>query len=177
MDKTLFARRCGAALIAAAMSIPVTADAQSTAATKKPTKQSATKSKPKPMSREQLRACMDQQDRLTAMRQKVLQEEASLDKQRAEVTKLDADLAAKRAALDPADAAAKEALTAEEAKRNQVADAYNTRLPTLREQVSALNTERQGWVDQCANKDFDEIDEYAIKRDRDRAAKAVNAKK
>lgn len=138
----------------------------------KPAK-SAAKSKPKPISREELRACMDQQDRLTSMRAQVLQEQSSLDQQRAEVARLDADLERKRGALDPSDAPAKQALDDEEARRNQMGDAYNARLPAFKERGQTLEKERQAWVDRCANKDFDEIDEYAIKRDRQRAAKAA----
>ena len=54
-----------------------------------------------------------------------------------------------------------------------VGDAYNARLPVLKEQGSALDKERQIWVERCADKDFDEIDEAAIKRERQRAAKAA----
>jgi hypothetical protein len=167
----------GIALLAAGLlATPLTVSAQATDPSKKtPAKQSTGKSKPKTMSRDQLRACMDQQDRVTAMREKVLQEESSLDKQRAEIKRMDAELATKRAALDPADAAAKEALGAEEEKRNQIAEAFNARLPVLREQANAVNAERQSWVERCADKDFDEIDEYAIKRERQRAAKAAGS--
>ncbi|HYM47737.1 MAG TPA: hypothetical protein VES91_04595 [Burkholderiaceae bacterium] len=140
---------------------------------KKPAAKQTGKSKQKPMSRDQLRACMDQQDRLLAMRENVLKEQTSLDQQRAEVARMDAELARKRTALDPADTAAKQALTAEEVKRNDVGDAYNARLPTLKEQGATLDKERQSWVERCADKDFDELDELAIKRERQRAAKAA----
>ena len=179
MKNFCYGRQLAAALLTAGLlTVPCIPSAQDTAAAKKaPAKQSTGKSKPKTMSRDQLRACMDQQDRLVALREKVLQEEAALDKQRMEVARLDAELATKRAALDPADAAAKEALGAEEEKRNKVAEAFNARLPLLREQATAVNTERQSWAERCADKDFDEIDEYAIKRERQRAAKAAATKK
>ena len=51
-----------------------------------------TKTKAKPISRDQLRACMDQQDVINSMREKVLQQQASLDQQRAEVARMDAEL-------------------------------------------------------------------------------------
>ena len=143
-------------------------------AKKAPAKQA--KSKPKPMSRDQLRSCMDQQDRLLVMRENVLKEQTSLDQQRAEVKSMDAELERKRAALDPADAAGKQALQDEEARRNQVGDTYNARLPGLKEQGATLDKERQSWVERCADKDFDEIDEAAIKRERQRAAKDATAK-
>lgn len=133
------------------------------------------KSKPKPMSRDQLRSCMDQQDRLMVMRETVLKEQTALDQQRAEVKSMDAELERKRAALDPSDAVAKQALLDEEARRNQIGDTYNARLPTLREQGAALDKERQNWVARCADKAFDERDEIAIKRERAAQAAGSNA--
>lgn len=142
----------------------------------KPTAKAPGKSKPKPMSRDQLRSCMDLQDRLLVMRENVLKEQTSLDRQRAEVTRMDAELERKRAAIDPNDAIANQALLDEESRRNQVGETYNARLPVLKEQGATLDKERQGWVERCADKDFDELDEAAIKRERQRAAKAAKAK-
>jgi chromosome segregation ATPase len=160
-------------LLAASFSVP--AHASNPAPKKAPVKQQS-KSKPKPMSRDQLRSCMDQQDRLMVMRENVLKEQTSLDQQRAEVKSIDAELERKRAALDPADAVAKQALQDEETRRNQLGDTYNARLPSLKEQGATLDKERQNWVERCADKDFDEIDEAAIKRERQRAAKAAGTK-
>lgn len=177
MKKTLCGARRScliAAGLLAALSLAFPAHAADPPAKKAPTKQQgAGKTKPKPMSRDQLRACMDQQDRLLTMRQSVLKEQTALDQQRADVVRMDAELGGKRAALDPADAAGKQALSDEESRRNAVGDAYNARLPTLKEQGAALDKERQTWVERCADKDFDELDEAAIKRERQRAAKAV----
>jgi hypothetical protein len=156
--RRLFAGGC----VIAALLVPAYAADPPTK--KAPVQQS--KSKPKPMSRDQLRSCMDQQDRLMAMRESVLKEQTSLDHQRAEVKSMDAELERKRAALDPSDAAGKQALLDEEARRNQIGDMYNARLPTLREQGAALDKERQNWVERCADKAFDERDEIAIKRER-----------
>ena len=178
MQNTRRARRVGAklllaGLLAAPFSIP-------TYAADPPPKQAPAKqegkSKTKPMSRDQLRSCMDQQDRLMVMRENVLKEQTSLDQQRAEVKSMDAELERKRAALDPADATAKQALQDEETRRNQLGDIYNARLPGLKEKGATLDKERQSWVERCADKDFDEIDEAAIKRERQRAAKAAGTK-
>lgn len=166
----------GVALIAAgwlaASTLLLPAHAADPPAKKAPAKQQG-KSKPKAMSRDQLRSCMDEQDRLLAMRENVLKEQTSLDQQRTEVARMDAELERKRAALDPADAVVKQALSDEETRRNEVGEAYNARLPALKEQGGALDKERQSWVARCADKDFDEIDEAAIKRERQRAAKAA----
>ncbi len=145
-------------------------------APKKATTKPQGKTKAKPMTRDQLRSCMDQQDRLMVMRENVLKEQTSLDQQRAEVKSMDAELERKRAALDPADDAGKQALQDEETRRNQIGETYNARLPVLKEQGATLDKERQSWVERCADKDFDELDEAAIKRERQRAAKAAGTK-
>ena len=175
MNKT--SRRLGAAIagLLAGSTILVPAYGADPPAKNPPAKQQG-KAKPKPMSRDQLRACMDQQDRLLVMRENVLKEQTSLDQQRAEVTRMDVDLDRKRAALDPADEVAKQALLDDETRRNQIGDAYNARLPRFKEQGATLDKERQSWVERCADKDFDELDELAIKRERQRAAKAAGTK-
>jgi hypothetical protein len=133
----------------------------------------AAKPKTNVMSRDQLRACMDEQDRLQAMRTRVEREQSALDRQRNEVATLDAALAQKRAALDPADENGKQSLDAEVARRDEVVDAYNARLATLREDGKRFDTGRQAWVERCADRDFDEMDEAAIKKERQRAARAA----
>ena len=139
--------------------------------TKAPAKQ--TKSKAKPISRDELRACMDQQDLINSMRAKVLQQQASLDQQRAEVARLDAELARKRTAtrahamkLRP-----RRLTTKKYAEMNSVI--RTTRACLLKEQALTLERQRQSWVERCAGKDFDELDELAIKRERQRAASAT----
>ena len=133
--------------------------------------------KAKPMTRDQLRACMDQEDKVKSMRDQLVKEQATLDQQRNEVGRMDAELEKRRAALDPADVEGTKALADEEARRNAVSDAFNARLPPLRELNANYNQQRQSWVDSCANKDYDANDEAAIKRERQRAAKAAGSTK
>ena len=161
--------------LVAAVSLVLPAYAADLPPTKATTKQPG-KTKAKPMTRDQLRSCMDQQDRLMVMREKVLKEQTSLDQQLAQVKSMDAELERKRAALDPADDTGKQALQDEEMRRNQIGETYNARLPVLKEQGATLDRERQTWVERCADKDFDELDELAIKRERQRAAKASGAR-
>ena len=174
MKNTLLTARWGAVLAVAGALLTAPAYAADALPKTAPAKQG--KSKSKLLSRDQLRSCMDQQDRLMAMRESVLKEQTSLDQQRAQVKSMDAELERKRAALDPADDVAKQALQDEEARRNQLGETYNARLPVLKEQGATLDKERDNWVERCADKDFDERDELAIKRERQRAAKAAEAK-
>jgi hypothetical protein len=140
--------------------------------TAKPTTKAAPKSKANLMTRDELRACMNEQDRLQVIRTKVDQEQAALDQQKARVQAMDADRQKRAAALDPADEAGRKAIEDEVAKRDQEADAYNARLAALREQVAGFDTSRQAWVERCTKKDFDEMDEAAIRKERAQAARA-----
>jgi hypothetical protein len=151
------------------------AHAQEKAPAKPPAKstaKTAPKSKANMMTRDELRACMNEQDRLQAIRTKVDQEQAALDQQKARVQAMDADRQKRAAALDPADEAGRKAIEDEVARRDQEADAYNARLAVLREQVAGFDTNRQAWVERCTKKDFDEMDEAAIKKERAQAARA-----
>jgi chromosome segregation ATPase len=145
--------------------------AQDKAPTNAPAKATA-KSKANLMTRDELRACMDEQDSLRATRTKIDQEQGALDRQKASVQAMDAELQKKVAAVDPADEAARKALEDEATKRDDAADAYNARLAGLREQVARFDTSRQAWVERCTKKNFDELDEAAIKKERAQAARA-----
>jgi len=138
----------------------------------KSTAKAPPKNKANVMSRDELRACMDEQDRLQAIRTRIDQEQATLDQQKSRVQAMDADRQKRAAALDPADEAGRKAIEGEVAKRDQEADAYNARLAALREQVAGFDSGRQAWVERCTKKDFDEMDEAAIKKERAQAARA-----
>lgn len=150
--------------------------AQDASSKKAPAKATAPKTKPNLMTRDELRACMNEQDRLKEARTGFDQEQAALDQQRDQVKMLDAELQKKIAAFDPAVEGARKALEDEATKRDDAADAYNARLKTLREKSQAHNTEQQAWVEKCANRNFDEMDEAAIKKERRLAAEKAARK-
>lgn len=130
------------------------------------------KSKAGLMTRDELRACMDEQDKLKEIRAQVLKEDAALNAQQAEIQKLDAEHAKRRDSLNPEDAAAKEALLGDVAKRVELASDYNTRSRALNEQSKALVDRRAAWLARC-DKPFDEYDEAVIRKERQRAAGAA----
>jgi len=138
----------------------------------KSTAKAPPKNKANVMTRDELRACMDEQDRLQEIRTRIDQEQAALDQQKSRVQAMDADRQKRAAALDPADEAGRKAIEVEVAKRDQEAGAYNARLAALREQVAGFDSGRQAWVERCTKKDFDEMDEAAIKKERAQAARA-----
>lgn len=158
------------ALSLATMLVAPAAAAQDTGRKTTPKSATAPKAKPNVMTRDELRACMNEQDRLKEARTRIEQEQGALDQQRDQVKSLDAELQRKIAAFDPAVEGAKKGLEDEATKRDDAADAYNARLKTLREKSQAHNTEQQAWVQKCANRSFDEMDEAVINKERRLAA-------
>jgi hypothetical protein len=88
----------------------------------------------------------------------------------------DAELRKKIAALDPADVGARKGLEEDGAKRDEAVNEYTARLTVLREQARGFDSSRQAWVESCTKKGFDEMDEAAIKKERQQAARS-NQKK
>lgn len=167
-------RRAHWALLAAAvaaLALAQPAVAQSTAP-KKGAVKSTPQNKANLMTRDELRACMNEQDRLQQIRMAVEQGQTSLDQQKAQVLAMDAELQKKAAALVADDEAARKALEDEAVKRDQAADDYNARLAGLREQSKTFDAGRQAWVERCTTKDYDEMDEAAIKKERAQATRA-----
>ncbi len=156
-----------AAIIGSAPSLA--ADAPTKSATSKP----APKNKANLMTRDELRACMEEQDRLAQMSTTVKKDQDALDSQLDEVKKMDAELARKRDALAPEDTAGREAILEEETKRDAVAETYNTKLRSLREQAKTFDDGRSAWVQKCTTRDYDELDEAAINKERRQRAAAA----
>ncbi|MGZ8981940.1 MAG: hypothetical protein ACXW2D_14415, partial [Burkholderiaceae bacterium] len=132
-------RIAGLVLSLATVLMAQTAAAQDTSGKKAPAKAASPKAKPNVMTRDELRACMNEQDRLKEARTRFDQEQVALDQQRDQVKVLDVELQKKIAAFDPAVEGAKKALEDEATKRDDAADAYNARLKTLREKSQAHN--------------------------------------
>jgi hypothetical protein len=161
-----------AALFATAFAPPLAAQEKKPAPAK-PAAKPAAKSKANVMSRDELRACMDEQDRLQALRTRIQQDNVALDRQKAAVLAMDEDLKKKAAGLDAVDEAGRKALEDEAVKRDQAADAYNAGVAALRQQGQTYDTGREAWARKCADRNYDEMDEAAIKKERSQAARAA----
>jgi hypothetical protein len=141
-------------------------------ATAAPKPAAAPKSRANLMTRDELRGCMDEQDRLQADRATIDREDAELGQLKTRIQAMDTERQQRGAALDPADEAGRQAIAAEAAQRDQEADIYNARLATLRERAAAYGTGRQAWVERCTSRNFDEMDEAAVRKERAQAARA-----
>ena len=128
------------------------------------------------MSRDELRVCLGEQDRLQQLNTRIKSEQVELDRQKAEVERIDAELAAKVGTVDPNDTATLATVKEQGTKRDALADAYNARLAALRDQNVKYESGRDGWVERCGNRDYDEMDEAAIRLEQKRAAAAAKKK-
>ena len=128
------------------------------------------KGKANVMTRDELRACMDERDRLQEIRNQVQRENTALNTQQADIRKLDAEIEQKRVGLDPADTAGQQLLVADVARRDEQVTAFNAQLRSLNEQNRSLEERRTAWLAKCDGRNFDELDEAAIIRERKRAA-------
>jgi len=128
------------------------------------------KGKANVMTRDELRACMDERDRLQEIRNQVQRENTALNTQQADIRKLDAEIDQKRVGLDPADTAGQQLLVADVARRDEQVTAFNAQLRSLNEQNRSLEERRTAWLAKCDGRNFDELDEAAIIRERKRAA-------
>lgn len=128
------------------------------------------------MTRDELRACMNEQDRLQQLVGKIKSEQAELDRQRTEIERVDKELGSSVGTVDPNYRASLEALKKERAKRDALADAYNARLATVREQSAAYESGRTSWTGRCANRGYDPKDEAAIRLEQKQAAEAGSKK-
>jgi exonuclease VII large subunit len=125
------------------------------------------------MTREELRACMDERDAIAAERAQVQKENASLGALQGDIKRGETTIAERRATLDPADAAGATALQADIAKHDEGVEQFNSRLRALKEKNQALETRRAAYVQKCETRSYDEMDEAAIIRDRRKAAQAA----
>lgn len=136
------------------------------------------KSTGKLLTRDQLRQCLASQVTLKQQDADAAKGQAALDADKAAIASVDAELAtqanalqAERATVDLTDPAAVTAFNAKiaqrealEGRRNQLVADYNVKLAPFNVQVKAMNQTRQGWQTDCAGRDYDELDYFAIQR-------------
>lgn len=154
-----------AALASALMAQPVPAQDEAAKRTN-----DAAKTKPSVLTRDELRACMNEQDRLRGMRTRIEQDGADLERQKATVLAMDEELKTKDGALAPTHAAGRKAVKEEAARLEVAMKDYNARVEAVREQVRAYDKGREAWSAKCADRNYDEKDAAAIRDERAQAA-------
>jgi predicted RNase H-like nuclease (RuvC/YqgF family) len=115
------------------------------------------------MTRNELRACMAQQESLKTKRAEMTQLQAQLEKEKEEIRKSGDELKDKLVWLDRTSKEQVDAYNAEATERDKRIDAYQARTTDYNTKVDALQADRDAWGRNCENRRYDEKDEMAIK--------------
>lgn len=116
------------------------------------------------MTRDELRACLAQADRVKAQNDEAVRMQAEFDGEKAAVAKATEALEQKRAALTPGDQEAVNAFKAEAQALDARITAYNERMPGFNQKIQALVAEQKAYKAGCADRAYEEKDYFAIKR-------------
>jgi hypothetical protein len=116
------------------------------------------------LTRAELRECLAQQGRVRALTDETVGVQAALEKDKAEIARLDAELVERLAVLDRTNADAVDGYNAQVQVRDRLIEAYNARTPAYNAKVDALRSGREKFAKACENRDFDEKDEIAIRK-------------
>lgn len=116
------------------------------------------------LTRAELRDCLATQDQVRQLSERVVADQAALDKEKAALLQAGTALAERLAALDRTSAEAVNAYNADAQAHDQRINAYNAGTPAFNAQVEALKAARAKFAGSCENRDFDEKDEIAIRK-------------
>ena len=118
------------------------------------------------LTRDQLRECLTQQDRLHADETDIVARQRDMDADKTEITQQGQALQAELAALDRTSASGVQAYNARAVEHERRIDAYNARSKPFNARVETLKTQRAGWVKDCSNRRYMENDLVIIKAGR-----------
>lgn len=115
------------------------------------------------MTREELRACLAEQDRIAKEGAELAQAQARIDKDRADIERTGGELEAEKAKLDLGDEAAVNAYNERLRQRKQRFEDLKAFVPGFNTRVEKLAVDRQAYATACAERRFFEDDLEAIK--------------
>ena len=116
------------------------------------------------LTREQLRSCLLQQDRLAQLDQEVQKEQSGLAAEKAAFERSGAELKEQLAALDRTSLEAVNAYNERSVARDKGIDDYEARVPRFNQRVEATKAEREAFGKACDNRRYFEEDEIAIRK-------------
>ena len=115
------------------------------------------------LTRNELRACLSQQDQLKAKREQTLQLQAQLAKDKEDIEKRGNDLKDQLVWLDRTSQEQVDKYNAEASERDKLIDEYQARTTAFNAQVDALSADRDAWGRSCENRRYDENQELLIR--------------
>lgn len=166
-------------LMFAALFLPLSAPAAEPAPKKgNILKLGAGKATGKLLTRDQLRQCLRQQEALKSQGSEAAQAQSALDADKVAVNRMtqeleqqDAQLQTERAGIDLKNEAAVAAFNVklkqreeQQQLREKAVAEYNAKLPPFNAQAQAYTSANEAWLQECGNREYDELDFYAIQR-------------
>ena len=115
------------------------------------------------LTRNQLRECMSQQQKISLQGDETLALQSQFDRDKAEIQRQGLLLKEELAALDRTNAELVDRYNAKAAARDKTIDDFEARAPAYNLRVQQLQTDRAAYASACENRRFDENDEIAIK--------------
>lgn len=119
-----------------------------------------------PLSREELRACMDTEDGINDRSSKLDAQLRELDAESVAISKAAQALSDALRAVDAGDPESVEAHNVKARAHDARVEAYNQRTSTYNGQVKANNKERADWLARCATRTYKQSDKEAILKER-----------
>lgn len=118
------------------------------------------------LTRDQLRQCLAEQDRIKTESADLAQAQARLDKDRADIERLGTELAADKAKVDTSDEAAVNAYNERARQRAKRIEDFKAAAPLFNQRVDKLVADRQAFATACADRRYFEDDLDDIKAGR-----------
>lgn len=115
------------------------------------------------LTKDQLRQCVAEQDRMKKEGNDLAQAQAKMEKDRAEIERLGAELEADKAKVDTTDEAAVNAYNDRARQRTKMIEEFKGGAPAFNARVDKLVVDRQAYAAACADRRFFEEDYEAIK--------------
>jgi hypothetical protein len=113
---------------------------------------------------DELRACLERQDRIHAVGDETTRQQTQLHADRAEIDRLGAALKEQVATLDRTNADAVAAYNAQVETRDKMIDSYQAAVPTFNTKVEALKADQAAFAKSCEGRRYAEDDAAAIRK-------------
>ncbi len=115
------------------------------------------------LSRDELRRCMSEDDRLKKETADILETQKSMQKTRSEIDRLGAELEAEKATVDRSSQAAVDGFNEKSRSRGKLIEDYKAAAPLFNERVDKLATGQQSYARDCGDRKYLESDYDDIK--------------
>jgi hypothetical protein len=116
------------------------------------------------LTKDQLRACFAQQDRMKEQGTDLAKEQAEIAAMKADINKTGDALKAQLDTVDRTNTEAVAAYNDQAQARDKQIDTYQTRVTAFNERVQSASTDRESFTKDCESKRYFEEDEIAIKK-------------